>query len=107
MGESLQLVGEERWDILQWFTLLGADREAQLTVPWSAFSVDVVAGDAVLYLLEIFEKYEIVEYWRMFTLSDGSSIYISGAEVNGFPALEMNPKKRNFLVKNCKIPINT
>jgi len=61
-----------------------------LTVPWSTFSVDVVAGDAVLYFLEIFKKYKIIEYRRMFTLSDGSNIYISGTEVNGFPALEMN-----------------
>lgn len=78
-----------------------------MTVPWSTFSVDVVAGDAVLYFLEIFKKYKIIEYRRMFTLSDGSNIYISGTEVNGFPALEMNSKKRNFPVKNRKIEINT
>ena len=82
MCESFQLMWEEGWHILQWFALLGAHREAQLTVPWSAFSVDVVAGDAVLYLLEIFKKYKIIEYWRVFTFSYGSSIYISRTEVN-------------------------
>ena len=107
MRESFQLVWEEGWHILQRFALLRAHREAQLTVSWCAFSVDVVAGDAVLYLLQIFKKYKIVEYWRMFTLSYGSNIYISCTEVNGFPALEMDSKIRKFVVKNRKIEMNT
>jgi len=88
-----QLVREECRNIGHGLIMFRPDSEAELTILRSTLSVEMkmIAGDAVVQLLDIFKELELKLETTGLSLSHCSALRVSGAVAERCPALQEDP----------------